>query len=141
MRLLGKEPRKPGDEPEEARPVQDDSDKYISKRTVFLFIAGIIIASLVLLSIFPENFVIILVVILITLGFFFSFIDPAAVDNDSSYVFSPLSAKDIREFDKDFNKKEDQRKKMKKQQQEKDQAEAEALEELYNKIKDLERNL
>ena len=30
---------------------------------------------------------------------------------------------------------------MKKQQQEKDQAEAEALEELYNKIKDLERNL
>ena len=141
MRLLGKEPRKPGDEPEEARPVQDDSDKYISKRTVFLFIAGIIIASLVLLSIFPENFVIILVVILITLGFFFSFIDPAAVDNDSTYVFSPLSAKDIREFDKDFNKKEDQRKKMKKQQQEKDQAEAEALEELYNKIKDLERNL
>ena len=141
MRLLGKEPRKPGDEPEEARPVQDDSDKYISKRTVFLFIAGIIIASLVLLSIFPEYFVIILVVILITLGFFFSFIDPTAVDNDSSYVFSPLSAKDIREFDKDFNKKEDQRKKMKKQQQEKDQAEAEALEELYNKIKDLERNL
>ena len=141
MRLLGKEPRKPGDEPEEARPVQDDSDKYISKRTVFLFIAGIIIAFLVLLNIFPENFVIILVVILITLGFFFSFIDPAAVDNDSTYVFSPLSAKDIREFDKDFNKKEDQRKKMKKQQQEKDQAEAEALEELYNKIKDLERNL
>ena len=141
MRLLGKEPRKPGDEPEEARPVQDDSDKYISKRTVFLFIAGIIIAFLVLLNIFPENFVIILVVTLITLGIFFSFIGPAAVDNDSSYVFSPLSAKDIREFDKDFNKKEDQRKKMKKQQQEKDQAEAEALEELYSKIKDLERNL